>query len=173
MKKNLAYLLVLFLVSVLASCRQPEEGNKMESQNKAVVYQAMEAFDNNDMDMLDNLAAPDYVEHQVNTAQTQATGIEAVKEMSQMLHKAIPDMKTTIHAVAAAGDTIMVYSTLTGMLKDTLMGMPPTNEMVSFPGIDMFLVKDGKIAEHWGFADMVVMQQWMMSSKNMSNEKMK
>ena len=165
-------LLPLVLLFILSSCQKAGERDNMASSEKIVVYEAMNAFDHGDADALDSLTAPDYIEHQVDTMHTKSRGLAAVKEIFQAFHKAIPDLKTTINAVAVAGDTVMVYDISRGTLTDTLMGMPPTHNMISFPGVDIFLVKNGKITEHWGFADMNAMQQMMMPMDNMSNKKM-
>lgn len=168
-----AYLLPLSILFILSSCQKAGEESTMGPSEKAIVYKAMEAFDSGDADALDSLCSPDYIEHQIDTVHMKARGLEAVKEIFHEFHKAVADQKTTIHAVGIAGDTVMVYNTTNGILMDTLMGMPPTNKPVSFTGVDMFLVKNGKIAEHWGFADINAIQQMMMPAQNMSNEKMK
>ncbi len=161
-------LLPLMLLFIFNSCQKMGDGNTSASNEKEVVYNAMNAFDHGDTNALDSLASPDYVEHQIDTVYMKARGLEAVKEIFRSFHKAVPDLKTTIHAIAVAGDTVMVYSTAKGTLVDTLMGMPPTNNMMSFPGVDIFLVKNGKIAEHWGFTDVNAM---MMPMQNMPDEK--
>ncbi len=174
MKKTYLTLLVIFLLLfVFNSCQKPAEENTMMSNEKAVVYKAMDAFDQGNGDALDDLTTPDFVDHQIDTMHTKARGLAAVKEMFQAFHKAIPDSKTTINAIAVTGDTVMVYNTVNGTFKDTLMGIPPTNTMISWPGVDVFLVKNEKIAEHWGFSDMNSMQQLMTPMQNMPNEKMK
>jgi steroid delta-isomerase-like uncharacterized protein len=165
------YCISFFLLLFISSCKENGENNSQVSREKDVVYKAMYAFDKGDAAMMDSLAASDFVEHQVDSAHTKARGLDAVKEIMNAFHKAIPDLKTKVYAVAATGDTVMVYSTMTGTWKDSLMGMPPTNSSVSFPGVDVFRVNNGKIAEHWGFADMNSMQQ-IMSQSNVSNEKM-
>ncbi len=173
MKKKFMQLFLFFiLLFVFNSCQKAGEEGQM-SKEKAVVYKAMAAFDQGDINMLDSLAAPDYVEHQIDTAHMKARGIDAVKEMFNDFHKAIANQKTVIHSMGIAGDTVMVFNTTTGIFMDTLMGIPPTNKPVSFTGIDVFLVKNGKISEHWGFADPNAMQQMMPPMQNMSNEKSK
>lgn len=62
---------------------------------------------------------------------TKARGVEAVKEMFHAFHKAIPDSKTTINAMAVTGNTVMLFNTVNGIFKDTLIGILPTNKMIS------------------------------------------
>ncbi len=165
-------LLPLVMLFIFSSCQKAGEENRMVSNIKPVVYKALDAFDHGDTDALDSLTTADFVDHQVDTVHTKARGLDAVKEIFRAFHKAIPDLKTTIYAVAITGDTVMVYNTAKGTLEDTLMGMPPTNNMVSFPGVDIFVVKDGKIAEHWGFSDMNAMQEMMIPMQKRPDEKM-
>jgi steroid delta-isomerase-like uncharacterized protein len=160
MKKRyfLSFLLVSFIL-VLYSCKSTGPAN-MDNQNKDIAIKAMNAWQNNDAAMLDSLVAPDFVEYQLDTVHSKATGMAAVKEDMQMMHKALPDMKTTIHAVAVAGDTVMIYNTTSGTMSDSMMGMPPTNKMMTMNGVDVFLVQNGKIAAHWGFLDPASMAQF-------------
>ncbi len=174
MKKKylLFFVIISFFALVLYSCK-PAGTEKMDAANKDVAVKAMNAWTNNDVAMLDSLAAPNFVEHQLDTVHSKATGIAAVKEDMEMMHKAIPDLKTTIHAVAVAGDTVMVYNTMSGTMTGPMMDVPPTNKAVSMNGVDVFLVQNGKIAEHWGFIDPASMAQFAPPAAPMEKEMLK
>jgi predicted ester cyclase len=43
----------------------------------------------------------------------------------------------------------------TGTHVGDFLGIPPTGKAFTFRGIDMYRVRDGKIAEHWNVVDML------------------
>ena len=175
MKKALLLYVLIFSISILlTSCKSGEA--IPDTQNQQVVYKAIDAFTQGNADALDSLCSPDYIEHQIDTAHTQLRGLAALKDLVKSNHKAIPVMKTVIHSFAVSGDTVMVYNTTTGIMTDSMMGLPPTNKEVSLTGVDVFLVMNGKIKEHWGFIDMNDMAQFappkeMTADKTMKKKK--
>jgi len=48
---------------------------------------------------------------------------------------------------------------MTGTNTGSFMGIPPTGKHVSFTGIYIARIADGKIVEHWGEEDSVSMLQ--------------
>lgn len=174
MKK--ALLLFVIIISIpyfLSSCKSGEPNQ--DNQNLQVVYKAIDAFTTGNAGAIDSLCSADYIEHQIDTAHTRLRGLAALKDAIVSSHKALPDMKTVIHSIAVSGDTVLVYNTSSGTMKDTLMGIPPTNKQVSLSGVDVFLVMNGKIKEHWGFVDMNDMAQFTppkaMTAGNTKNKK--
>lgn len=58
-----------------------------------------------------------------------------------------------------AGDTVLAYFTTTGTNSGPFMGKPATNKTISFEGVDIIRVKNGKAVEHWGVYDNLKMMQ--------------
>lgn len=62
---------------------------------------------------------------------------------------AFPDLKIVNDKVIAKGDYVTVISTGTGTNTGPLMGMAPTGKPARMGAIDVWLVRDGKLAEAW------------------------
>jgi len=129
-------------------------------QNKALFRRLMEeVFDRGNISLIDELFAPDFVEHEELPPGIPA-GSEGVKQLSTMFRSAFPDFKATIDDMIAEGDKVVVRGTWSGTHKGEFMGIAPTGKRVSFGVIDMVRIAGGKFVEHWGQMDnMGLMQQ--------------
>jgi len=129
-------------------------------QNKALFRRLMEeVFDRGNISLIDELFAPDFVEHEELPPGIPA-GSEGVKQLSTMFRSAFPDFKATIDDMIAEGDKVVVRGTWSGTHEGEFMGIPPTGKRVSFGVIDIVRIEGGKFVEHWGQMDnMGLMQQ--------------
>ncbi len=155
MKTKISILILTFF-SVVTAYSQTTT-----SRNKELTRRIFKAFDNGDTTALNNLIARDAVTHTPMPPEFTGTGLQAVKEMLHMHKMAFPDMKSTIHVMAATGDTVMVYYTSSGTNSGTFMKMPPTNKKISVDGVEIIRFKNGKAVEHWGVYDNLAMMQQM------------
>ena len=74
------------------------------------------------------------------------------------LRTAIPDMRFEVDTAIADGDLVMAFTTLTGTHTGAeLFGVAPTDRPVEVQGLDMFVLRGSKLAQHWGFADVFTM----------------
>ena len=106
-------------------------------QNKAVVRRFVEASLNAmDSDFVDELFAPDYVNHVV------PGGIEGFKQFFAMIRSTYPDLKTDykIERLMAEGDYVMVRVTT----HLTNAGKEATGS-----GLGEYRLANGKIVEDW------------------------
>jgi steroid delta-isomerase-like uncharacterized protein len=129
-------------------------------QNKALVRRLMEeAINRGNTSLVDELFAPDFVEHE-ELPPGIPTGIEAVKTLFTMFHSAFPDFQIAIDDLIAEGDKVVVRSTWSGTHKGEFMGIPASGQSVSFGVYDIIRMAGGKVVEHWGQMDnMSLMQQ--------------
>jgi predicted ester cyclase len=102
------------------------------------------------LEVLDDLFAPDFVEHQADI--TPPT-LEGVKRSIANLRNAFPDMGHTIEEMYADGDRLWARLSARGTQRGTFVGVPPTGKQIAITVIDECHFKDGKIIEHWGVAD--------------------
>ena len=96
--------------------------------------------------LIDQLAVADYDEH--SPFPGQPNGIEGLKARTAGLLAAFKPV-FTLHEVVAEGDTVVVYWTNTGTHSGPFMGIPPTGRTVKISGVDIYRIRDGKMAEHW------------------------
>ena len=131
-------------------------------QNKALVRRLMEeVFNRGNTSLVDELFAPDFVEHE-ELPPGIPPGREAVKQLPTIFRRAFPDFKITIDEVIAESDKVVVrstWSTWSGTHKGEFMGIPPTGKSVSFGVIDIIRIAGGKFVEHWGQMDNMGMMQ--------------
>lgn len=106
--------------------------------------------------LLDQLAVPDYVEH--NPLPGQAKEREGLKQRVDMLKAAFAP-NFTVEDVIAEGDRVVVRWTNRGTHVREFFGIPPTGKTVVITGIDIHRLQDGKMAEHWHNVDELGMLQ--------------
>ena len=128
-------------------------------ENKAIARRGYEAINQNNLDALDEVAAPDLTDH--DPAPGQAPGLEGVKQWFSSMHTAFPDFRMNVEDMIAEGDKVVARVRMSGTHQGEFMGIDATGNRVTITGIDILRVNaDGKIVEHWGnFDDLGMMQQ--------------
>jgi steroid delta-isomerase-like uncharacterized protein len=116
-----------------------------------------EAFNRGDVDVLDELVADDFVEH--DPMPGMSPDREGLKAMVRGLHQAFPDFHTEVEDQIVAGDKVVERWSCTGTQEGEFMGLPPTNRHVEIHGMDISRLADGRLVEHWTQVDMVSMLQ--------------
>ena len=111
-----------------------------------------EGFATGDGGVVDEVCAPDVVEHQFGLAGSGAAAIAHVKAAIADVHRAVPDMTFTIEDSASSGDTVWVRVRARGTATGPFFG-PPSGRPVDITVIDVARVVDGLIVEHWGVPD--------------------
>jgi steroid delta-isomerase-like uncharacterized protein len=126
--------------------------------NKALVRRYQEAHNSNNLAALNDIVAPDLISH--NKIPGMPAGLEGGKVVHGILTSAFPDLHTDTEDLVAEGDKVVQRFTVSGTDKGGFMGAPATNKSYKVPGISVFRIANGKIAEHWGvFDQMSIMQQ--------------
>ena len=75
------------------------------------------------------------------------------KAIYAWLHTVWPDWRMTIDEMLAEGDRVMVRWTFHGTQRGEYLGLPPTHKSVSYAGINIFRIAEGKIGEVWDLSD--------------------
>lgn len=86
-------------------------------------------------------------------------GLEVVKQWFATFATAFPDGNTSIEDVIAEEDRIVARTTFNGTHQAELQGIPATGKTVNIPGIIIFRMDNGKIAEGWLISDNLGMMQ--------------
>lgn len=102
------------------------------------------------LELLDEIAWPDHVEH--NPFPQQSQGVEGLKQRISMVRAAF-NPRFTIEHVIAQGDKVAVMWTNHGTHVGNWFGLPPTGKRVTAHGVDIHLLRDGRLAEHWDVVD--------------------
>ena len=111
-----------------------------------------EGFATGNAGIVDELCAPDLIEHQFGMAGKASDAIAHVKEAIRQVHTATPDMAFTMEDAVESGDTIWVRVEARGTATGPFFG-PPSGRAVELTVIDVARIVDGRIVEHWGVPD--------------------
>jgi len=120
-------------------------------ENKAIIRRFFEAVNKRDAALLDELMAPDYVDHAL-----QLRGLEANKQAFLQTYKGFTDWHETVEDIIAEGDKVWVrfkgMGTHTGEYQECLpsigkITLAPTGKRITITGVVIYRIVHGKIAE--------------------------
>ncbi|PTR31894.1 putative ester cyclase [Rhodococcus sp. OK519] len=107
--------------------------------------------------VFDELFADDYVDHTPQPGLTPDK--DGTRLLYQSLRSAFPDFRADIHWQSSDRDLVTTYKTYLGTHRGAFMGVAPTGRAVSFDTVDVMRVRDGRIVEHWGVANLLSLMQ--------------
>ena len=110
----------------------------------------LEIWSQGRFDVIDDLYAPDYVDH-VNRGPEpeEVHGPEGLKAAVTLFRSAFPDLQYTVDDVLAERDLVMTRFSASGTQRGEFLGAPPTYRRITYTGIDVNRVVDGRIVESW------------------------
>jgi steroid delta-isomerase-like uncharacterized protein len=116
--------------------------------NQALVSRYVEeTLNHKNLAVVDELFAPGFVDH--DSSMSEARGPEEIKRMAAMVHASFPDLHFTIEDMIAERDKVVYRYTARGTHEKDFMGIPATGKQISFTGIHIYRVADGKLQEEW------------------------
>lgn len=118
-----------------ADYREQEERSLSTEENKAVSNRVADAISRGELDVLEELMAPDI-------AQEFKGGVAEVR-------RAFPDYHGTNEIQIAEGDMVANHFVFYGTHRGEFMGIAPTGREVRFTGLAIDRIVDGKIVENW------------------------
>lgn len=126
--------------------------------NKAIMRRFNEEYIAKlDPKAFDEIIAPDFHNH--STPEGVPSGPDGVRAYFEMLHAAFPDLTVEIYDLIAEGDKVMTRKAFHGTHQGPLMGIPPTGKRVVINVIDVVVIRDGRLSEHWNVVDQLGMLQ--------------
>jgi predicted ester cyclase len=128
--------------------------------NLAVVRRLVEqGFNQGNIEVVDELEATEYVEHQRLAPGVPPTR-DATRAIMQDLRGGFPDFHLAIEEIDATGDRVWLRMRATGTHRGQFMGSAPTGRRMSVDVMDVVRLTGGKIVEHWGCPDqLAVLEQ--------------
>ena len=108
-----------------------------------------DGFSAGDLAVVDEIVAPDCVEHQRGNH----SGSQGAKEVIETLHRWMSDFTLTIEDLIAEGDMVWSRNRARGTNTGAVMGHAPTGRPVDVDVIDIGRFENGRLVEHWGIAD--------------------
>ena len=122
-----------------------------ESKNKQTVRRLYEEVLNEGrLELIDEIAVPDHLEH--NPFPQQSQGAEGLKQRASMVRAAF-NPRFTLEHVIEEGDKVAIMWSNHGSHVGEWFGFAPTGKNVAAHGVDVFLLRNGRLAEHWDVVD--------------------
>lgn len=132
----------------------------MSAENKTLARRAMdELWTKGNLAAIDQLYSDNCVFHDLGSPED-IRGRDGLRQFAQTYRTACPDLKCTVEDVLAEGDKVAVRWISRGTHKGDLMGIAPTGKQVTFRGVQIQRISNGKIVEEWaGFNTLGALQE--------------
>ncbi len=155
MKKIFIFLLgTLFAFSACAQMDKTAETNAALAERFAA-----EAWNNGNLDLIDEMIADDFVRHLPNSWHTpKIEGAAAFKEYMADTRIKYPDFHVKVHQRIADGDMVASAWTVSGTNQEL-------NKKITVRGMSMTRYADGKAAEEWVTWDTAGMQDQLAAAE--------
>ncbi len=125
----------------------------MNEDHIALVRRALdEVASQGKLDVLDEIASPEFLRHDLGGAPDIA-GIERIKRFIGAQRAVFGGLTFTADDVIASGDRVVARYTARGTHEREFQGIAPTGKPVSWKGINIYRIENGKLAETWQLAD--------------------
>jgi steroid delta-isomerase-like uncharacterized protein len=145
----------------LASSKRVEKAmtiNNTSEAAKAVVRRnTAEVQGGGNFEVFDELFADDFLDHTPQPGRTPDK--DGARQLYKILRTAFPDFHAEIHWQLADGDRVTTYKTYHGTHRGEFLGVAPTGRKIQFETVDVMRVRNGKITEHWGVANLFSLMQ--------------
>lgn len=124
------------------------------ARNKAVVQRVFdEVINQRRLETIDEIYVPDVIDH--DPLPGAPPGIEGVKYTLRGLLAGLPDLHVTIEEMSAHLDKVVVHNTWQGTRSGKLLGLPASNKPMTYSGVVVWRVEEGRIAERWAMTELV------------------
>jgi len=122
--------------------------------NKTIIRQYIERIENTgDVSNIREFVAEEYTE--VYEGERYPIGIQGAIEHVRGVRRVFPDLHLTIENQISEGEWVVTIYSVTCTFKDEWFGMKPTGKPITFTGVNVDRIRDGKIIEHGGAANML------------------
>jgi len=101
----------------------------------------------------DELISADAIDYSTVGGKKGGRGPESFRAVVNAFRSAMPDIHLNIEDEIAAGDKVVHRWTMTGTDTGGLFGMPPSGKHLTFTGMTIARMEDGKVVERWTNVD--------------------
>jgi steroid delta-isomerase-like uncharacterized protein len=128
-------------------------------RNKALSRRWIDVFNQRDAEAEAAVRAPDYVAHAPASLEPAPLDSDAWAQFLAGFVEGFSDLHLTVEATTGDGDLVAQRIHFQGTQTGAFQGLPPTGTKVSFYGLELNRVVDGKVAEHWFQLDALTLLQ--------------
>ena len=150
---------LVLLLMVFVSCEQDSAVRDMEERNKALMRRIHSEVSNGNLDIFDEVLAPNYVRH----CQAMPPGLQEIRDTETFkafvadFVNAVSDCNDEIDFIIADSNMVAYVTTTTGIQTGPIGDLPPSNKEFMLKNIVIQRIEDGKVAETWISWDNVAM----------------
>ena len=136
------------------SPRAPEchRADRPGEENKRLVRTYLEVFNTGAVDELAGIVSPEYSE--VYEGTVHPIGLDGAKAHVRGIRAAFPDLAITVDQQLAEGEWVVSQITVRGSHLGPWLGMAPSGKKLTFTGVNVDRVVDGRIVQHGGAANL-------------------
>lgn len=117
--------------------------------NKTIIRQYVERIENTgDVSIIREFISEDYTE--IYEGERYLIGIQGAIDHVLGVRRVFPDLNLTIENQISEGEWVVTTYSVTGTFQDEWFGIKPTGKPITFTGVNVDRIKDGKIIEHGG-----------------------
>jgi len=165
MKK--AFILLPFFLFFAVGCQnkegqaaldQMEAKAELEQQNQDLVEKYIQAWNNQDFEIMDGCLDPDFKVYIPSSAE-EPMSVEQFREWLKVIFTAFPDSHYEVKDIFCERNRICVRWTYSATQQGDYMGLPATGRKVSGSAIEIFRVGNGKILEERSEMDALGLMQ--------------
>ena len=121
-------------------------------ENKALVRRFFAELDKGNLDMIEELVAEDFVDHDPPPFPGLASGRAGLRQAAEMFSKATPGQHV-IEDQIAEGDKVATRLRGVGKHEGELAGIPASGNDLDVKAVAIYRIREGKIVEHWSAVD--------------------
>src|SRR5918997_3501524 len=164
--------IMLMVSSRWRRTRVGEENNHMSAEENKVVVRRLieEVYNRGNLDIADELLAPDYVDH--TWPPGKYAGREGLKRSVAKQLAASSDLHFSIEEQIAEGDKVVTWVIGSGTHdRERFMGLAPTGERMTMKHVFISRAVEGKIVEEWGVSDISDVWQQRLEQERIERER--
>jgi steroid delta-isomerase-like uncharacterized protein len=120
----------------------------MSEENKGIADRITKAFNQGNLDVLDELVAPDFVGHNPLSPED-IQGPAGLKGFFAAFRAAMPDIHHPSWTLIGEGDLVAIHMPIEGTFTNELMGIPPNGKKVVVWMANFWRFSEGKAVEWW------------------------
>jgi predicted ester cyclase len=125
-----------------------------ETDNKLLIRRYIEEVINTgNVETIEKYVSSDYTE--IFEGKRFPIGIDGAKEHILGVRRTYPDLILTVEQQIAEGDYVATCITARGTHNGEWLGIQPTGKVVTYTGVNIDKVVDGRITEHGGAANLL------------------
>jgi steroid delta-isomerase-like uncharacterized protein len=117
-------------------------------ENLEAIKRAVQAVNERNMSAIMEVIAPDFKKYDLTRALPDVSGQHGMTDLLQLVLRALPDLHVDIDDIFSTESRLAVHLSYSGTHQGEFFGAAPTGKPVTFNGINLYHLKDGKVTEN-------------------------